>query len=177
MARNSQKKLTKKTVKKGAKAKVTPSASSKASANKSSKPVAKKASKAPAQKAKKLAKIKSTGGYGFAFEDKVAGQLLIRMLNGLEPWNIKGSRVERLSFQVGASGWKLDDLLLEMRNDAGPLFCSVNLFLMPGHSGLKGRRSIRHGTTWLWWWDVYRPMLKQRGKTSNLGVSPEIQSI
>src|ERR1039458_4703390 len=27
----------------------------------------------------------------------------------------------------------------------------VNLFLMPGHSGLKGRRSIRHGTTWLWW--------------------------
>ena len=41
------------------------------------------------------------------------------MLDGLEPWNIKGSRVERLSFQVGASGWKLDDLLLEMRNTVG----------------------------------------------------------
>jgi hypothetical protein len=49
------------------------------------------------------------------------------MLDGLEPWNIKGSRVERLSFQVAASGWKLDDLLLEMRNDAGPLFCSVSV--------------------------------------------------
>jgi hypothetical protein len=65
--------------------------------------------------------------YGFTFEDKVAGQLLVRMLDGLEPWNIKGSRVERLSFQVSASGWKLDDLLLEMRNDAGPLFCSVSV--------------------------------------------------
>ncbi|HEY4358211.1 MAG TPA: hypothetical protein VGN16_20870 [Acidobacteriaceae bacterium] len=123
MARNSQKKLTKKT----AKAKGTGSASSKASAKKDPKPAAKKASKIPGQKAKKLAKVKSTGGYGFAFEDKVAGQLLIRMLDGLEPWNIKGSRVERLSFQVAASGWKLDDLLLEMRNDAGPLFCSVSV--------------------------------------------------
>ncbi|MHB1939098.1 MAG: hypothetical protein ACYCOR_21390 [Acidobacteriaceae bacterium] len=127
MARNSQKKLTKKPVKKGAKAKIAHSASSKKSAKKSSKPIANRTSKASAQKAKKLAKIKSTGGYGFAFEDKVAGQLLIRMLNGLEPWNIKGSRVERLSFQVGASGWRFDDLLLEMRNDAGPLFCSVSV--------------------------------------------------
>ena len=81
MARNSQKKLTKKT----ANTKGTGSASSKASAKKGSKPAAKKALKAPAKKAKKLAKIKSTGGYGFAFEDKVAGQLLIRMLDGLEP--------------------------------------------------------------------------------------------
>lgn len=106
MARNSQKKLTKKTAKKGAKAKVTRSASAKASAKKSSKPVAKKASKAPAKKAKKLAKIKSTGGYGFTFEDKVAGQLLIRMLDSLEPWNIRGSRVERLSFRsLRAAGW------------------------------------------------------------------------
>lgn len=127
MARNSQKKLIKKSVKKGAKAKVMRSDADKASAKQSSKPVAKKASKIPAKKAKKLAKVKSTGGYGFAFEDKVAGQLLIRMLDGLEPWNIKGSRVERLSFQVAANGWKLDDLLLELRNDAGPLFCSVSV--------------------------------------------------
>jgi hypothetical protein len=59
MARNSQKKLTKKT----ANTKGTGSASSKASAKKGSKPAAKKALKAPAKKAKKLAKIKSTGGY------------------------------------------------------------------------------------------------------------------
>ena len=127
MAKNAQKKPAKKTVKKYANGKVTHSASAKASATPSSKPVGKKASKPPAKQAKKLAKIKSTGGYGFALEDKVAGQLLIRMLDGLEPWNIKGSRVERLSFQVGASGWKLDDLLLELRNDVGPLFCSVSV--------------------------------------------------
>ena len=127
MARNSQKKLTKKTVKDVAKAKVTRFASAKVSAKTSSKPVAKKASKAPAKKAKKLAKIKSTGGYGFTFEDKVAAKLFIRMLDGLEPWNITGSRVVRLSFQVAASGWKLDDLLLEMRNDEGPLFCPVSV--------------------------------------------------
>ncbi|MGA9667942.1 MAG: hypothetical protein WBQ94_01970, partial [Terracidiphilus sp.] len=127
MARNSQKKPTKKSVKNGLKAEVTRSASDKRSAKRSSQPVAKKAGKTPENKAKKLAKIKSTGGYGFTFEDKVAGKLLIRMLDGLEPWNIKGSRVERLSFQVAASGWKFDDLLLEMRNDAGPLFCSISV--------------------------------------------------
>jgi hypothetical protein len=127
MARNSQKKLAKKTVKTGAKAKVTRTASAKASAKKSSQSVTKKTSRVPAKEAKKLAKIKSTGGYGFTFEDKVAGQLLIRMLDGLEPWNIKNSHVERLSFQVAASGWKFDDLLLEMRNDAGPLFCSISV--------------------------------------------------
>ena len=194
MARNSQKKLTKKSVKKGLKVKVTRSASTKKSAKRSSKPVAKKASKASAQKAKKLAKIKSTGGYGFDFEDKVAGQLLIRMLDGLEPWNIKGGRVERLSFQVAASGWKLDDLLLEMRNDAGPLFCSISVksaayltkegfkseFVSDAwaHTGSKGAPSSEQGTEYgFWWWDVSHPMLKQRGKTSNVGALPEIQSI
>ena len=82
MARNSQKKPTKKSVKNGLKAEVTRSASDKRSAKRSSQPVAKKAGKTPENKAKKLAKIKSTGGYGFTFEDKVAGQLLIRMLDG-----------------------------------------------------------------------------------------------
>ncbi|WP_158791510.1 hypothetical protein [Granulicella sp. L60] len=86
------------------------------------------AAKKPAKSAaKKLAKIKSTGGYGFGFEDKVAGQFLIRMLDGAEPLNIKGAQIQRLSFQVAASGWVLDDQLLELRNDAGPLYCSVSV--------------------------------------------------
>ena len=99
MARNSQKNLAKKTVKTGAKAKVTRSASAKASARKKSKSVAKITSRVPTKKTMKLAKIKSTGGYGFTFEDKVAGTTPIRMLDGLEPWNIKGAGSSVLVFR------------------------------------------------------------------------------
>jgi len=150
MANSSQKKRTKKAAKKSAKVKTARAATANVPAKRSSNSVAKKAAKTLPKKEKKLAKIKSTGGYGFAFEDKAAAQLLIRMLDGLEPWNIQGSRVERLSFQVGASGWKLDDLLLEMRNAAGLLFCSVSV-KSPAYLTKDGFKSDFVSDVWAQW--------------------------
>ena len=76
---------------------------------------------------KKLAKIKSTGGYGFTFEDKVAATFFCNMLDGMELLNISKAQLMQVSFQVGAGGWKLDDLLLKLQDDLGSLHCAISV--------------------------------------------------
>lgn len=78
-------------------------------------PLAKAKKAAPKRSGKKLAKIKSTGGFGFSFEDKVAASLLCRMLDGGEVLKVPGAQLVQISWQVAAGGWKLDDLLLELK--------------------------------------------------------------
>jgi len=94
------------------------------------KPTAKKAGLKKAKKTiagKELAKIKSTGGFGFTFEDKVAANFFCKMLDGTDPLNIQKAQLMRVGFQVSAGGWKLDDLLLEMRDDLGLLRCAISV--------------------------------------------------
>jgi hypothetical protein len=77
--------------------------------------------------ARQAAKIKSTGGYGFTFEDKVAASCLTRMLDGLEIFGLKSSRVQGITFQARASGWLLDDLLLQLSGPSGEYKCAVSI--------------------------------------------------
>ena len=106
----------------------------KKSAKQTSSKIPKKAAKKVAAKkavkeaaTKKLAKIKSTGGFGFSFEDKVAATFFCKMLDGTELLNIPKARLKQVSFQVAAGGWKLDDLLLELKDDLGSLHCAISV--------------------------------------------------
>ncbi|HEX2095753.1 MAG TPA: ABC transporter ATP-binding protein [Solirubrobacterales bacterium] len=58
--------------------------------------------------------INKTGGIGHHYEDRVAAYLLAAALLGTEP-RAGLQPTERLEFQVAASGWVLDDLLLTGR--------------------------------------------------------------
>lgn len=77
--------------------------------------------------AKNIAKVKSTGGYGFNFEDKVAATCLVRMLDGLEVFGLAGMRATKMTFQTRASGWLLDDLLLHLSGASGSVKCGVSI--------------------------------------------------
>lgn len=74
-----------------------------------------------------LAKIKSTGGFGFTFEDKVAATFFCNMLDGTEVLNIPKAQLIQVSFQVAAGGWKLDDILLGLQDDLGSLHCAISV--------------------------------------------------
>jgi hypothetical protein len=76
---------------------------------------------------RQIAKVKSTGGYGFKFEDKVAATCLIRMFDGLEVFGLKGLRARGITFQAHASGWLLDDLLLDLSGPSGECKCAVSV--------------------------------------------------
>ena len=66
--------------------------------------------------AKKSAPIKLTGGRGFSFEDKVAAWYLAHLLTGRTPLGPSYGTVSRVDFQVGESGWRLDDLLITLHS-------------------------------------------------------------
>lgn len=86
---------------------------------------AKKASKKTTGRT--LAKIKSTGGFGFTLEDKVAATFFCKMLDGTELLNIPKAQLIQVSFQVAAGGWKLDDILLKLQDDLGSLHCAISV--------------------------------------------------
>lgn len=60
-----------------------------------------------------VAPPKSTGGGGFAFEDKVVAWYLSHMLANEAPLDIGGA-IEEIHFQVGADEWLLDDMRLTL---------------------------------------------------------------
>jgi hypothetical protein len=96
-------------------------AAKKSAANKSAAKNAKKTA------GKELAKIKSTGGFGFTLEDKVAATFFCKMLDGTEALNIPKGQLIQVSFQVAAGGWKLDDILLRLQDDLGALHCAISV--------------------------------------------------
>ncbi len=63
---------------------------------------------------RELAKVKSTGGFGFALEDKVAASFLVQLLAGRLALGPASSHIVALHFQTRASGWIIDDVLVEM---------------------------------------------------------------
>ena len=102
---------------------------------------------------RKIAKVKSTGGYGFRFEDKVAASCLIRMLNGLEVFSLTGLRVQGITFQARASGWLLDDLLLHMSGPSGECKCAVSV-KSAAYLTKDGFKSEFVGDLWEQWRNV-----------------------
>ena len=62
-------------------------------------------------RSKKVAPSKSTGGGGFAFEDRVGAYFLAHMLAEKPPIDDLGKLVE-IKFQVNVDGWRLDDIMI-----------------------------------------------------------------
>ena len=49
------------------------------------------------------------------------------MLDGLEIFALKGLRVQGITFQAHASGWILDDLVLDLSGPSGECKCAVSV--------------------------------------------------
>ncbi|MBI5015326.1 MAG: hypothetical protein HZB55_07515 [Deltaproteobacteria bacterium] len=69
--------------------------------------------------AKRVAPVKLTGGRGFSFEDKVAAWHLAHLLTGRASLGADFGKVTRIDFQVGESGWRLDDMLITFQGLSG----------------------------------------------------------
>src|SRR5262249_19318421 len=76
---------------------------------------------------RKPASVKSTGGAGFDFADKVGGQFLIEMLRGGAPLGAGAGQVVGLHFETRESGWLLDDQLLVLRNAEHETQCAISV--------------------------------------------------
>ena len=77
--------------------------------------------------ARKIAKVKSTGGSGFDFADRVAAFCLLRMLDDKPVFGLRDKRVIAISFETRVSGWLLDDLLLKLEGISGAASCGVSI--------------------------------------------------
>jgi hypothetical protein len=75
----------------------------------------------------KIAKTKSTGGYGYKFEDKVAAVCLLRMLDGQQAFDLPSLPITKVYFQTRALGWLLDDLLLELKCESATVRCAISI--------------------------------------------------
>lgn len=60
--------------------------------------------------------VQLSGGAGFDFEDAIAARFLLSMLRGEAVFGAEHGTSVQLDFQVGESGWLLDDLLLASVN-------------------------------------------------------------
>jgi hypothetical protein len=56
--------------------------------------------------------VKNESGGGFAFEDRAGGLIAAAMLAGRAPLETDLGSPSRIDFQVGANGWRLDDILV-----------------------------------------------------------------
>src|SRR6266568_2177376 len=73
--------------------------------------------KRPQKKAiRKRASVKSTGGGGFTFADKVGAHFLVELLRAGAPLGAGEGQIVELHFETSESGWLLDDQLLVLRN-------------------------------------------------------------
>jgi len=71
--------------------------------------------------ARELATTKETGGGGFSFADKVAAWFLLQMLRRTVVLAPEDGAITEVQFETRESGWLLDDLLLVLGNDSGPV--------------------------------------------------------
>jgi len=66
----------------------------------------------------------STGGGGFTVEDEVATSYLAALLSAATPFGHELGAPIRVAWQVGESGWRLDDLLVETGSEAR---CAISI--------------------------------------------------
>jgi hypothetical protein len=74
-----------------------------------------------------VAKVKSTGGFGFTLEDKATASFLVQLLAGRPAFGTASSHIVALHFQTRASGWIIDDVLLEMIDGIEKQYCAVSV--------------------------------------------------
>ena len=77
--------------------------------------------------AKKEAPAKLTGGAGFNYEDRVAGQFLVEMLAGICFFGDEFGRIVRLDWQARDTGRLLDDLSVKMESLAGEHIAEISI--------------------------------------------------
>ncbi len=77
--------------------------------------------------AKEVSPTKVTGGGGFEFEDKVAAFFMCCLLSERPPLDPSFGVIKRISFQVRADGWLLDDLLLTLRKNDQERQCAFSI--------------------------------------------------
>lgn len=63
---------------------------------------------------REIATVKSTGGFGFTLEDKVAASFVVQLLTGRLAFGTASSHIVALHFQTRAIDWIIDDVLVEM---------------------------------------------------------------
>ncbi len=74
-----------------------------------------------------LAPSELTSGKGFDFEDLVSTWLATYMLCSLPFFPNKNATIEKISFQVGNSGWLLDDILLTLKENGQHVNCAISI--------------------------------------------------
>jgi hypothetical protein len=84
--------------------------------------------------ARGVAPTKATGGAGFNFEDKVAAFFIAHLLCGRPPLDPNFGLIKRIDFQVRASGWLLDDLLLSLKLGSEKRRCAFSIKSSPQFS-------------------------------------------
>jgi len=73
------------------------------------------------------ATVKSTGGGGFSFADKVGAYFLAEILRAGRPLGSDSGIAAELHFETKESGWLLDDLLLVVRKDGLVSRCALSV--------------------------------------------------
>lgn len=73
------------------------------------------------------APVKTTGGGGFGFADKVGAFFLVNMLSGGFPLGPSRGTVSQLDFEARDRGWLLDDLLITLSNSGSTTHCALSI--------------------------------------------------
>ncbi|MCK5614518.1 hypothetical protein KAR91_72305 [Candidatus Pacearchaeota archaeon] len=76
---------------------------------------------------RKVAPTKVTGGGGFEFEDKVTAFFMCHLLLSRPPLDSAFGTITKISLQVRADGWLLDDLLLQLKDNGNKTFCAFSI--------------------------------------------------
>jgi len=74
-----------------------------------------------------LAPSELTSGKGFDFEDLVASWLSTCMLCALPLSPVCKGEIKKITFQVGNSGWLLDDILLTVKKNGRNVNCAISI--------------------------------------------------
>ena len=77
--------------------------------------------------ASEKAPVKTTGGGGFGFADKVGAFFLVNMLSGGFPLGLSRGTVSQLDFEARDRGWLLDDLLITSSSNASTTHCALSI--------------------------------------------------
>lgn len=76
---------------------------------------------------RRVSSPKSTGGAGYNFADKVAAFFLVRLLQGLPPFDSAAGPLQKVHFETRADGWLLDDLLLVWIEAGSDRRCAISV--------------------------------------------------
>lgn len=120
--------------------------------------------------------VKSTGGGGFSFADKVGAHFLVEMLRCGTPLGDKAGPLAEIHFEVKESGWVLDDLLLVAGNMSRTERCAVSI---KSNVRLTGRGLDKEFVSEAWeqWYGVPGSPFKREQDYLGLATVPPPSSV